>query len=117
MPNRKGILIIEEDDFLREILGNLLHKKGYYIVSDFCIEKSLEMIQHHRVDLVILGTSCEQFKDKHTLRYIEERLGQKIPFFLIVHKEEKVSYLPESQQILEKEISLKRIFQQVEKLL
>ena len=82
MPHRRKILIIEHDDFLREILGNLLHKNGNYIISGFNIEETLKEASGKNISMLILGTSSKQYEGIKTIHYIKKNLGQNISFFL-----------------------------------
>ena len=67
MPDRRKILIVEHDDFLREIIGNLLHKKNLYILSAFCIENGIKEAQGKHIDTIILGTSCPDYNGKNSI--------------------------------------------------
>lgn len=115
---RKKILILENDDFLREILGNLLHKKGFYIISEHRIEKGLDESHKQNIDLVILGTSCFEYKGKETLSLIRKKLGKpNLPFFIINETNSVLSFVKKDEQIVNKELSIQRIISRVEEIL
>ncbi len=117
MLQRPKILIVEHDDFLREILGNLLHKKGNYILSGFCIEKTLEEAAGKHIHLVILGTSCERYEGEKTIHYLRKRLGEHLIFYLINHQQEPISFLGKEHQIAITELSIQKIIHDVTTLL
>ena len=117
MPHRPKILIIENDDFLREILGNLLHKAGYYILSDFCIEHILKEHDYHNISLVILGTSCKKFEGKKTIHYLQKILGQNIKYYIINNTEKRLNFIPKEQQILTSELSIQKILSDVKNMI
>ena len=110
MPHRQKILILEKDDFLREILGNLLHKEGGYLFSEFSLEDGLKATRGHKIDTVILGTSCSEYKGKETLRYITKSLEESQPqFFIINHTEDELDVVPKSQQMKISELSIEKL--------
>ena len=104
---------MEHDDFLREILGNILHKKGNYIISTFRIEEAIKEAGSHDISLVILGTSCPFFKGKETLQYLRKNLSGEPEFFIINEADGNLDFLPTHKQINIQELSLKKIFKQV----
>jgi len=112
MPYRKKILILEHDDFLREIIGNLLHKRGGYILNGDSLENGLAEAQNHQVDTVIVGNSCPDFKGKQSINFIEKTFNRP-EIFLINKKPVLVDYLPEKDQFLIKELSVKKILDTV----
>ncbi len=81
---RKGIIIVEHDDFLREILGNLLHKVGYYIVSGESITSVRGKLSQHSFHLAIVGENVKDFYGRKTIQDIQRETGNNhIAFFLI----------------------------------
>ncbi len=84
---RKGIIIVEHDDFLREILGNLLHKVGYYIVSGESIASIRNRLHQHSFHLAILGEDVKDFYGRKTMQEISQEAGNPhLDFFLITEK-------------------------------
>ncbi len=113
MSKRKKILIIEYDDFLREILGNLLHKKGFYIINGFCIENGLTEAYGKNIDTVILGTSCPDYKGKNSIHHIKKELGSDINFFIINDNNKDIDFIPPDMQIKTSELSVQKIIEKL----
>jgi DNA-binding response OmpR family regulator len=112
MPTRVRILILENDDFLREILGNLLHKKGFYIINGFCIEEGVNNAKDDRIDRIILGTSCDGFKGKSTVNYLKKIFNN--PEILLLNSGSKtVNYVPHSHQLLMKNLSIQEVIEKI----
>ena len=111
MPHRQKILILEKDDFLREILGNLLHKEGGYLFSEFSLDDGLKAVHGHQLDTIILGTSCSEFKGKETLKYITKQLNQATPpqFYILNDGDEELNIVPPQQQIKISNLSIEKI--------
>lgn len=115
MPHRNKILIIEHDDFLREIIGNLLHKKGGYILNGSDIKEGLAESKKHSITTVIIGTSCPDYKGKETLSYIKRELeNPQIHFFVINHEEQILDFVPKGRQIKTSELSIQEILNVIE---
>lgn len=108
MPDRKKILILEKDDFLREIIGNLLHKKGYYILNGFCIQNGLEEAKNKHIHNVILGTSCKDFQGKKSINYIKKNLTTE-DFFVLNDTDKEISWIEEEKQMKISNLSIKKI--------
>jgi DNA-binding response OmpR family regulator len=115
MPNRQKILILERDDFLREIIGNLLHKQGGYILNGSTITKGIKRAENHHINTVILGTSCEEYKGKETLHYVKKQLNQSQPpvFFMINTTGTKLDFIESDKQILIEELSIEKILEAI----
>jgi len=112
MPYRKKILIIENDDFLREIVGNLLHKNEYYIINSSSVNEGIEKVHSQQIYTVILGTSCLDYKDKNNIHYIKKNLGEVEIFILNTNKKEILEIDPE-QQMKISELSIKEILRKL----
>lgn len=113
MPHRKKILILIHDDFLRELLGNLLHKDGYFILNGSTIEEGVKGASGNHIDLVILDSDCKDYKDKSSLHYINKEL-ENPEVFLIHDGSRATSYLSKDHQMLNKKLSVREIIQWVE---
>ncbi len=107
--SRKKILILEDDDFLREILGNLLHKQGCFILNGRTLEEGLRDAHKQHIDVVIIGTSCSDIKSEGVLHYLKERIGGHINFFVIHQDNEIFEGLPQEQQISLSNLSVSKI--------
>ena len=112
MPHRKKILILENDDFLREILGNILHKNNNYIINGSTIHQGIEHSIGMNIDTVILGTSCVDYKQKNTIHYIQTRLGL-VDVYLLNNQKKHVDYFPENKQIKISELSIEEILREL----
>lgn len=108
MSHRKKILIIERDDFLREIIGNLLHKKGLYVLNGFSIQNGLEHVEGHDVDTVILGTSCHDYKGKQSLDYIKKNISVG-SFFILNNESGILDFIPEDKQMNISALSIEKL--------
>lgn len=111
MPHRNKILIIEKDDFLREIIGNLLHKKGGYILNGSCISNGLQQANNHHISTIILATSCSEYKGQETLKFIKHKLNQTNPpeFFIINYTGRQLGFIPNEQQMKFENLSIEKI--------
>lgn len=113
MPHRRKILIIEHDDFLREILGNLLHKENLYILNAFCIKKGMKEARGKNIDTIILGTSCPDYKGKNSLHYLRKEFGQNIDFFILNTTNKNIDFIPVDMQMKISELSIKDIIKKL----
>ena len=111
MSDRRKILIIEHDDFLREILGNLLHKQGNYILNGSCIEKGIQEAEGKNIHAVILGTNCRQFQGKQSLEYIRKKLGNTVNFFIINDTNETLDFVADDAQMNIDDLSVQTILE------
>ncbi len=113
--NRKGIIIIEYDDFLREILGNLLHKMGYYIVSGERVLSVHRQLSKHSFHLAILGEDVKDFYGKRTFNELLRETGNtNMEFFLITEHGES-PLVASNDQIDVSELSIKKILNHVQR--
>ena len=98
MADRKKILIIQNDDFMRELLGNLLHKEGFYILNGSTVEEGLNHTINHHIDIVIISSDCPDYEGKSTFNYIMKRLETAQPF--VIHQETRsLPYLYKDDQM------------------
>lgn len=112
MPKREKILILENDDFLREILGNLLHKKGFYITNGFSIEDGVKTTGERSIDRVIVGTSCKDFRGKPSIHFIRKKFNNP-RIFLINQGNRSVRFLPKQDQINVSHLSVQDIVNRI----
>lgn len=108
MPHRKKILIAERDDFLREIIGNLLHKKGFYVLNGLCIEDAIQESKGHKIDTIILGTSCRDYKNKKSIQYIKKNIAIN-NFYILNDSEKELDFVPADMQMKISELSIQKI--------
>lgn len=116
MPKRSKVLILENDDFLREILGNLLHKEGYYIINGYDINDGINNASSDEVLLIILGDSCSDYQGKSSINYLSTKFPE--AQFILIHSEDaKVSFLPQKNQISLSQLSIASVLHRARKLL
>lgn len=113
MPHRPKILILENDDFLRELIGNLLHKKDQFILNGSTIQQGLKAAQNQHIDTVILGTSCPDFNNKSSINYIKQQLHPQVRLFSINHSNKKMTYIENNDQMMIKDLSIKNLIQTI----
>jgi len=110
MSDRKKILILEKDDFLREIIGKLLHEKGGFMFSAYCVSEGINAVKNHTIDTIILGTSCDEYRGKETLGYIRKKLNNaNINFYILNHSDDELDFIPKDQQIKISDLSVAEI--------
>ncbi len=113
--SRKGIIVIEYDDFLREILGNLLHKMGYYIVSGESIASVRNQLSQHAFQLAIVGENVRDFYGKRTFGELRRETGNTgMKFFLITEHGES-PLVAKGEQIDVNELSVRKILRYVQR--
>jgi len=99
MNKPKKILIIEHDDFLREIIGNLLHKKGGFILNGISIDQGISESRKHRINTVILGTSAAGYQGKKTIGYLKKHLENPgLQVYIINHSDGKIDFIDPKDQ-------------------
>ncbi len=112
MNEHLKVLILEDDDFLRELLGNLLHKNNCYIINGSTIERGINEVALRKVDKIILGTSCKDFDGKATIHFLTKKFPE-VEIFLINSEEHPVSYISNSQQMLVSNLSIQGIIDKI----
>ncbi|GEM_PF-1929686 len=109
-PQHLKVLILENDDFLREILGNLLHKHGCYVMNGSTIERGVEEVALRTVNYIVLGTSCTDFDGKSSINFLRKKFSD-AKIFLVNNQDLPVSYIAMKDQMLVKELSIKKIIE------
>lgn len=80
----KKILIIEDDKFLRELIGQKLLKEGYDIVEAVDGEKGIKTIKDEKPDLVLLDLILPGMDGFEVLTKIKEDAGvAQIPVIIL----------------------------------
>lgn len=100
------------DDFLRELVGNILHKQGYYILNGSSIQLGINEAEQHRIDMVIINSDCPDFDDKSSIHYLQKEL-ESPRIFLIHDGSKRVDYLPQEDQMFLKDLSVQKILEWV----
>jgi DNA-binding response OmpR family regulator len=80
----KKILIIEDDKFLRELIGQKLLKEGYDIVEAVDGEKGIKSIKEEKPDLVLLDLILPGMDGFEVLTKVKEDAGiAQIPVIIL----------------------------------
>lgn len=80
----KKILIIEDDKFLRELIGQKLLKEGYDIVEAVDGEKGIKSIKDEKPDLILLDLILPGMDGFEVLTKIKEDAGvAQIPVIIL----------------------------------
>jgi DNA-binding NtrC family response regulator len=108
MSKRSKILIIEHDDFLREIVGNLLHKEGYYILNGDTIEHGISTASSHDISLIIIGSSCPDYREKKSINFLRTHFPE-ASFLLLNTHDHEVDFVPIEQQVAISRLSVQEI--------
>ncbi len=108
MPTRPKILILNADDFMREIIGNLLHKKGYYIINARCINDAVKQASGMDIKHIIMSTNCDEFKGKQSINFLNVSFSNP-DIFIINESKENISYLPKHAQVDIDKLSIQNI--------
>lgn len=116
MSQRSKILIIEHDDFLREIIGNLLHKEGYYILNGDTIEHGISTASSHDISLIIIGSSCPDYHENKSINYLHTHFPEAL-FLLLNTYDYEVDFLPIEQQVSVSKLSIQEILSKSNNLL
>lgn len=80
----KKILIVEDDKFLRELIGQKLTKEGYDILESIDGEDGLKKIRNEKPDLVLLDLILPSIDGFEVLSRIKEDASLKSPPIIIL---------------------------------
>lgn len=69
---QKIILIVDDEDALREALGKILEDDGYGVISAASGEQALEILQDHPVDLMLTDIRMPGMSGLDLLKKIRE---------------------------------------------
>ena len=84
MNSKKKILIVDDDQFMRELLTVKLEENGYEVSSVSEGLLALQTIRDHKPDLVLLDILLPGLSGLETLNVLRaEELGQHLPIILI----------------------------------
>jgi two-component system response regulator (stage 0 sporulation protein F) len=75
MNVKQVILIVDDEEGLREGLGKLLESEGYAVLSAENGEQALEILQRSRIDLVLTDMRMPGMDGIELLKKIRERHG------------------------------------------
>ena len=84
MNSKKKILIVDDDQFMRELLTAKLEENGYEVSSVSEGFLAIQTIRDHKPDLVLLDILLPGLSGLETLNVLRaEELGQHLPIILI----------------------------------
>lgn len=85
---REKILVVEDEEAIRDILTHYLKKEGYEVFEAECGEGALELINDKRVDLVLLDLMLPDISGYDVCRSISSK--HKIPIIMLTAKNDIV---------------------------
>ncbi|HDR6318064.1 TPA: DNA-binding response regulator [Bacillus thuringiensis] len=77
---QKTILIVEDEDILREIMKDYLLNEGYNVLEAIDRKEALSIFEEHEVHLMMLDIMLPELDDRTInshIRNIRHKLGQK----------------------------------------
>lgn len=80
----KKILIVEDDKFLRELIGQKLVKEGYDILEAVDGEEGLKKVKSEKPDMVLLDLILPSIDGFEVLSRIKEDVGPVAPPIIIL---------------------------------
>jgi DNA-binding response OmpR family regulator len=80
------ILVIEDDDMIRELLSHLFKTKGFRVITAVSSAEGLQQLNRKAVDMVIVGSQTPDVEGPVLAREIK-RSHEKLPVALIVGHE------------------------------
>ena len=72
MPESNSILIIDDETRIRNVLADILHRKGFHALTAENGEKGLKYIRENHVDVVLLDLMMPQMNGLEVLKKITE---------------------------------------------
>ena len=87
-----SILIVDDDDLNRELLGHLLQHEGYTTQVAASGRQALELIGAHKVDLVLLDITMPQMDGLTVLKTLRQTYTPiDLPIIMVTGKQESAS--------------------------
>jgi PAS domain S-box-containing protein len=71
--NEVGILLVEEDEMIRDLLFKVLNHKGYRVSTVSTGAEALQQIEKKPLDLVIVGSATPDMKVQNLMRQIKKK--------------------------------------------
>lgn len=68
--NEFSVLVVDDEDEFREMTSKILTKRGLNVMNAESGEKALEVLEHKRVDVVLLDVKMPGMDGIETLRHI-----------------------------------------------
>ncbi|WP_052085751.1 response regulator [Clostridium sp. HMP27] len=85
---KEKILVVEDEEAIRDILTHYLKKEGYEVFEAECGEMALELINDKRMDLVLLDLMLPDISGYDVCRSISSK--HKIPIIMLTAKNDIV---------------------------
>lgn len=71
--NEFCVLVVDDEEEFREVTSKRLAKRGLTVMGAESGVKALEMLEKHRIDVVLLDVKMPEMDGIETLRHIRER--------------------------------------------
>jgi two-component system, OmpR family, phosphate regulon response regulator PhoB len=89
--NKKTVLIIEDDEFIRNLLAHVLQKEGYNVLLAGDFRSSIKIIDSSPLDMIISDVMLPYTGGLEILEYIKSNEHQKhIPVILVTAMDKDV---------------------------
>jgi len=90
MPEKKVILLVEDDEFLAELYGTKLSLEGYEVVLASDGEKGLKLIKEKKPQLILLDIILPKIDGFEILKTIKaDKALKNIPVILLTNLSQK----------------------------
>jgi DNA-binding response OmpR family regulator len=90
MPDKKMILLVEDDEFLAELYGTKLGLEGYEVALATDGEKGLKMIRDKKPDLILLDIILPKMDGFEILKAMKgDKAVKNIPVILLTNLSQK----------------------------
>jgi len=88
MAKPQKILIVDDDPHIREVVGFVLKKSGYYIFEAKDGQQAVEMFEQIRPDLIILDIMMPEMDGTDVCRKV--RTGSNVPIVFLSSKDDEI---------------------------
>jgi len=120
----KKILLIEDDQLLRELLFQKLTDKSFTVFNADCGEKALNIIEKEQIDLIILDLMLPNMPGEKFLKIIKkDKVFKNVPVIIMTAKSDKaninncVNVLKADKYIIKHQTTLSEITSSVKNIL
>lgn len=84
IQNKKKILIVDDEFFVRKIFGELFKKRGFDVILATNGDEGLDMIRNNKPDLVVLDILMPGKDGLEVLRQLKkEKIIEKLPVIVL----------------------------------
>ena len=117
--NKKTVLVVDDDEVILEVIKSLLEKHGYNVLTATEYEETLEIVNTHTLDLMLLdimmpnvdGTAILQITKKSA--YLEKSF----PIIYVSAKPKDNVNLEDSDGFIQKPFKSKEFIDYIQKIL